>query len=99
MDILTYFVLIFIFVEKHLQCDNKSLALHCFHTFTVDLQSLVECLSNRKLLYVIVEGVGSTSVEAVLSNISSHFKLKVTNCDSGYCSISYQYSESLQPLR
>lgn len=36
----------------------------CFYAFTVDLQSFVEWLSNRKLLYVIVEGVGSTSVRS-----------------------------------
>lgn len=70
-DIPTYFGLIFIFVEKHLQCDNKSSARHYFHAFAVDLQSVVECLSNRKRLYVIVGGVGSTSVR---SSVEQYFK-------------------------
>lgn len=38
--------------------------MHCFYAFTVDLQSRVEWLLNRKLLYVIVGGVGSTSVRS-----------------------------------
>ena len=38
--------------------------MHCFYAFTVDLQSIVEWLLSRKLLYVIVEGVGSTSVSS-----------------------------------
>lgn len=55
---------ILIFVEKDLRCCNKSSTTHCFYAFNLDLQFLVECLSNRKRLYVIVGGVGSTSVRS-----------------------------------
>lgn len=66
--------LILIFVWKDLQCSRKSSTMHCFYTFTADLQSRVEWLSNRKLLYVIAEGVGSLLLEAATDCVSQYFK-------------------------
>lgn len=49
--------------------------MHCFYAFTVDLQSIVEWLLSRKLLYVIVEGVGGQLVfEAAADCVTPYFK-------------------------